>query len=336
MSTVHFIYPRDLSRNDTPFAIGNELGRRLQADYPVRFHDWRSTERLDIGPGDVLIGHPHRRRHTAFQQGLATPALRRRLVLAPYVPDLRQVAWLDPIVSRCDLFLAITGRYWFERIAESSLRRWAPKMRHVDLAVDRARFAPLPRQFNPPGRRRFVYIGHTAHNKNVGYLAALQSACPETRFGWIGRAGRRGIAGVEAFGILDFAQTASRAILSKFDFLLTVGRCDANPTTILEAIAWGLVPVCTPQSGYDGQAGIVNLPLDDLPAAVARLRMLQECPTQELLTLQAEGRAALDSHFHWDRVYAQVRDAIESTESPLLQPPDWRHRWRLLPGRLIR
>lgn len=40
MSTVHFIYPRDLARNASPFCIGNEVGDRLQRDFTVRFYNW--------------------------------------------------------------------------------------------------------------------------------------------------------------------------------------------------------------------------------------------------------------------------------------------------------
>src|SRR6476619_507256 len=62
MTTVHFVYPRDATRNSSPFCIGNEVGDRLARDYDVRFYGWRDKVRIVPGPGDILLGHPHWRR----------------------------------------------------------------------------------------------------------------------------------------------------------------------------------------------------------------------------------------------------------------------------------
>ena len=44
--------------------------------------------------------------------------------------------------------------------------------------------------------------------------------------------------------------------------MITLGSADANPTTILEAMAWGLIPVCSVQSGYEGFSSIRNISID--------------------------------------------------------------------------
>ncbi len=217
-----------------------------------------------------------------------------------------------------DLFLAITGRDWFDRIDATPMRRWLPKMRHVDLAVNRAHFPSLDRSFHPPGQRRFAYIGHTARNKNTPYLSQIARAAPELPLSWIGR-GRKRIPGLVPLGFQNFATPAGRAVLAGFDFMLTVGNHDANPTTILEALSWGLIPVCTAQSGYHQTPGIVNVPLGDAAEAARVLRTLQHCPPAELERLRADGEHSLRSHFHWDRAYAQVREAIIGQESPPLR-----------------
>ena len=177
MTTVHFVYPRDLSRHSSPFCIGNEVGERLERDYDVRFYGWRDKVRIEPKPGDILLGHPHWRRDSVFDRSVNQPGFARRILMAPYVDDLRQVAFYDRHMDRCDLFLAITGNYWFDRVAQSPFRRWEPKMRHMDLAVNRTFFPFVKTRFNPPGERKFLYIGHTARNKNVGYLSQLQQQC---------------------------------------------------------------------------------------------------------------------------------------------------------------
>ena len=318
--TVHFVYPRDAARHSSPYCIGNEVGDRLARDYPVCFYDWRDRTTIRPSPGDVLVGHPHRRAGTVFTASLRDPNFARRILIQPYAPDMRQNSYTNQSIDACDLYLAITGNYWFDRVGASGFARWQPKMRHMDLAVNRAHFPLLKTRFNPPGQRRFVYIGNTSHLKNTGYLSRLRAQCRGADITWIGR-GKRRIAGVPSLGFVDFSQPQAQELVRQFDFMITVGSLDPNPTTILESMAWGLVPVCTPQSGYEHAPGIVNLPLDDVAGAQSVFDRLQRMGEEELLQVQAQGQAALDRHYHWDRFYAAVREAIESHESPQLRPP---------------
>jgi len=322
MTTVHFVYPHR-RRISTPSAIGRKVGERLQRrGYEVVHYDIDQARVIRPGPDDVLLGHPHEAPWSVFRRSAARSGWRRKLLLMPYVHvDDYHVSLADPVVRNCDLFLAITGSTWFETVSSSLAAHWLPKMVHVDLAVDRADFPRAKTTFNPPGRRRFLYIGHTGWYKNTAYLAELARRLPEVEFAWIG-SGDRDIPGVRSYGRRDFATDDARELVGEHDFLLTVGVGDANPTTVLEAMAWGLVPVCTPESGYTGRQGIVNVPARDADTAVSVLRLLQEQPEPELLALQAANDADLDDHFNWDRFTDQVVAAIESTESPPCLPLD--------------
>ena len=102
--------------------------------------------------------------------------------------------------------------------------------------------------------------------------------------------------------------------------MVTVGKADANPTTILESMSWGLLPVCTPQSGYAGIPSITNIALDDPDEAAAVLARLNSVPQERLLAMQAANWRLIDEHFNWDRFADQVIGAIESTASPPLDP----------------
>jgi hypothetical protein len=325
MTTVHFVYPRDPSRNSSPFCIGNEVGDRLARDYDVRFYGWRDKVTIQPGPGDVLLGHPHWRRSSVFDRSVRQAGFARRILMAPYVDDLRQVALFDRHMDRCDLFLAITGNHWFNGVETSTFARWKPKMRHMDLAVNRTFFPFVKTRFNPPGERKFLYIGHTARNKNVGYLSQLQQQCESADISWMGR-GRKKIPGVHALGFMDFSKPEARAAVAEFDFMITVGAVDCNPTTVLESMAWGLVPVVTMQSGYENRPGIVNVPLDDVAGAEQVFHRLQSLGDDELREIQRQGQAALDEHYYWDRFYAQVRAAIDGTESPAIRAATWKER----------
>ncbi len=322
---VHLVYPHG-NRTSSPDAIGRQLGRRLEARYEVLYYDWWAHGVIEPEPGDVLLGHPHPHPNSIFRRSLRRRGWRRRLMLAPFaVGDLRQFAFEDPIVPRCDLFLAITGPYWFGSAANSPCAHWLPKMIHLDMAVDRGDYPPLKDSFGPPGKRRVLYLGHTGRGKNTGYLSEIARHLPDTEIAWIGP-GSKPIRGLTPLGFIDYDSPAGRELLASFDFMLTVGNADANPTTILEAMAWGLIPVCTPTSGYAGIPSIPNVPLGDAARAAAELRRLLNADEDRLLEMQAANRRLLDEHYNWDRFAAQVIEAIESSASPALPREPLRRR----------
>jgi glycosyltransferase involved in cell wall biosynthesis len=327
MRTVHFVYPHG-ERIATPFAIGRNVGQRLAQRYRVIHYDLTETGVIRPGPDDVLLGHPYQAPWTIFRRSARQRGWKRIIAISPFAHgDLIQCAFEDPILRRCDLYLAITGRYWFETIETSDFAHWRPKMVHLDLSIDRHDYPPLKHVFNPPGKRRFVYIGHTGWFKNTQYLSEIARRMPETEISWIGIG--EPIVGVRARGVVDFATAHARQLVSEHDFLITVGKSDANPTTILEAMAWGLLPVCTPQSGYAGYAGIENVPLGDPDAAVAKLRALQAAPEAQLLAIQRANWQRLDDYFNWDRFTNQVIEGIESDASPAMLPEPLSRKMRL-------
>ena len=325
VGTVHLVYPHG-ERISAPDSIGRELGRRLERRYRVRYYDWDVPGVIKPERGDVLLGHPHPNRRTIFRQSVRQPGWRRRLMLAPFNHgDLQQVAFEDGVVPHCDRFLAITGAYWFRTLPGSRCSHWLPRMTHIDLAVDRADYKPLRTRFSPIGSRRVVYLGSSVWFKNTPYLPEIADLLPGTDFGWIG-GGPLSIRGFTPLGVLDFTTPEGRSSVAQYDIMLTVGTADANPTTILEAMAWGLIPVCTPQSGYERTPSLPNVPLADARAAADVVRGLLQASESELLAMQAANWKLLDEHYNWDRFAAQVIDAIEATDSQPLGHESLRRR----------
>jgi glycosyltransferase involved in cell wall biosynthesis len=317
MTTLHFIYPHGPFIS-APHSIGRHVAPRLQGRYEVLQYDWDDTRVIDPGPDDILLGHPHPAPWTVFRRSAKRRGWKRTIALFPYNHDPRNVAFFDSTVSRCDLVLAMTGNFWFDSILTSPFWHWAPKMIHVDMAIDRSEFPVIKTRFNPPGSRRFLYIGYTNWQKNTRYLSKLAKRAPGCEISWMG-SGRRGIRRLTKLGPQDFSSEKSRRLVAEHDFLLMVGRADSNPTTILEAMAWGLVPVCTPTSGYIGYPGIPNVPLDDAVAGVNMLESLQTVPETRLLEMQMANWRILNAHFNWDRLVGQILAAIQSQASPSIR-----------------
>jgi glycosyltransferase involved in cell wall biosynthesis len=325
---VHLVYPHG-SSTSTPDAIGRELGRRLEARYEVIYHNWSDRGVIVPEPGDVLLGHPHPHPKSVFRRSLEQAGWWRRLMLGPFHHgDLRQNAFVDSILPDCDMFLAITGPHWVNTLDKSLCSHWRPKLIPLEHAVDRSDFPPVKTSFNEPGGRRVLYIGHSGRGKGTDYLAKIAALIPEAEFGWAGTGGR--IPGLTAFGYTDFRSQAGKELVSQFDFLMMCGNADANPTTILEAMAWGLIPICTPTCGYEGIPGITNVPNGEATAAAAIVRGLLTAEQPDLIALQAANWRLLDGHYNWDRFAADVTRAIESTESPTLLPESRKRRLTFL------
>ena len=312
---VHLVYPVG-NKISTPDAIGRHLKISLENFYEVITYNYDEYRTIHPGKADVLIGHWHPNPLTIFRMSAQKKGWKRVLALAPFCPDPTgwQNAFGKKIIKHCDRFLAITGNAWMNRLKDSPFHHWEPKIVHLDLAVDRVDFPFIKKNFNPAGKRRFLYIGHTAWCKNISFLENLAKELPEIDFAWMG--GNQSLKNIKGLGKFDFSEQEAKNLIQDYDFFLTVGTADANPTTILEAMAWGLIPVCSMQSGYEGFSGIQNISIDLIEDAVATIKNLQSVPEEQLRLWQHENLECLDGHFNWERFCSQVLDEIESKYSP--------------------
>jgi len=315
--TIHLVYPHR-NKISTPNIIGYRLLKALsKIDYVVAY-EWDSFNVIFPSLGDVLIGHVHPVPGTIMRRSLKRPGWHRKIILQPYNEDLKQVGYLDPVVDDCDSFLAITGSYWFERIPQSPFKRWAPKMVHLDLAVDQNHYKKVKSKFAAPGKRKFLYIGHDLHYKNLNYLQSLANALPQFEFHWIGAGSKR--EPLIKHGKVDFSTETGRKLINEFDFMITVGSADANPTTILEAISWGLIPICTPTSGYVNNPSIVNIPLNDVLSASEILVNLNTCHESVLDLIKSKGSEQLMDHFNWERFERQIIEEVKNNITIKINP----------------
>ena len=326
---VHLVYPVG-NKISTPDAIGQNLKLSLEKFYEVITYNYDEYRTIIPGKADVLIGHWHPNPFTVFRMSANIKGWKRVLALAPFCPDPTgwQNAFGNNIIENCDRYLAITGNAWMKRLKESPFHHWEPKIIHLDLAVDRGDFPVIKEHFNPVEKRRFLYIGHTAWYKNISFLEKLSGKLPETEFAWMG--GNQPLKNIKGLGKFDFSNKDAKELIQEYDFLITVGSADANPTTILEAMAWGLIPVCSEQSGYEGFTPIRNISIDSMEDAVTTIKHLQSVSEVNLKKWQQENLASLDKHFNWKRFCAQVLYEIESEEKPDLTETSFTNRLFLL------
>ena len=265
MSTLHFVYAGNPHGRaiHAPDVIGQTLYRffsanlyRLESLDELVYYKWDYKGPVTARPGDVVVGHPHPDRNTPMWR-FFDEDVRARILLFPFhhaLPEANE--GFDPLVMKCDRYLAITGPYWYETIDGSPFAHWKPKMVRLDMAVRADYFPFCKTQFAPPGERTFFGVGDPRPEKGQETLFALAEQ-------WGARllyAGRVDIARAlelsealphfEYLGWVRFSPDFVRALCQDVDFFIHTGASDANPTTVLEAACWGLPVIATKTSGW--------------------------------------------------------------------------------------
>jgi len=313
--TVHLIYPHKKSIA-APNVIGFKLKNFLSEYYDVKVYDWEDYREIRPKLGDILIGHSHPLPFTVLRRSAKLNGWTRKILIHPFNSEWKHIGYIDDLIDDFDSFLTITGDYWFSNIDKSEFARWLPKMVHLNLAVDLFDYPRVKSEFNSPGSRKFLYIGNDHPGKNVDFLNAIAINLPDVKFAWAGKGRKR--QGLDSLGYIDFSTQESRELLCEYDFMITVGSADANPTTILESIGFGLIPVATVTSGYFNMPGLINISGIDLASAVNTIHELQCMQDIELRKISIEGLSNVKNNFNWDIFFAAVKVEIERRDSNCL------------------
>ena len=317
MPVIHLIYPYG-DRIHAPQSIGRNLFDHLSATHEVRQYQWDSNVRIRPEEGDILLGHPHPYPFTVFRRSFNDGKWAKRIVMCPFTTNLEQIGYLLPYLRKCDVYLSICGPYWETQMLQSEFASIAERFVRLDMAINTADFLPIDIPTRPPGQRKFVYIGNDSKFKNTRFLRQLADARPNW-FSWIGT--NESYPEFDScIPFLDFSIDSSRNTLSNFDFMVTTGSSDANPTTILESMSWGLIPVCSPQSGYANIDGIFNLDIYDLTKSLSIIDALQFADKSHIQTIRRDNHDLVTQFYSWSTFCDQVEKAIESKPREINNP----------------
>ena len=312
--TIHLVYPHDKRRRaKAPWSIGYNLATGLRKrGHQVRCFDW--DEQLCVypdGPDDILIGHPHPEPGKCFRTSLCAP-WKKVVSIAPWNGSEEYRRDQEYVWKRVDHHFAICGAGWWPSnkpsLIYSSPTRPATRL---DMAIDPQYFPPLKPSYNPPGERQFLYIGCTVPIKGTEYLGELvgKTKPGEPFFGHIGYGH---IPSATAHGYLDLTTHEGRAIVSQYDFLIMPGIHDANPTTVLEAMAWGLIPVLSTGCGYvDGDYYGYKL-VRDIEKDSVLISQLQRADETTLVGLAHRNREMVTGRYTWQRFVNTVALVLEA------------------------
>ena len=314
--TAHIIYPFDLKKNINPWSIGNNLYYALRNKYKIKIYTWTSLRKIYPEKDDLLIGHCHSNPYTIFRRSIESNKWYKKILIQPFNGDMKQMSHLYDVIPKCDDFIAICGTYWIKHLKNSFFNIWKKKIIHIDLGLDINQYPFIKKKFNKIGKRKFLYIGNDySYNnfaKNLNYLKNISNNYGNENFATIGN---KKIANVKHFGWMDFKKKKNLRLISKYDFLIHTSSYDANPSTVLEGISWGLIPVMTRQCGYENFSNHMYIPLNEIQKTIKKLKNLQNMSQSSLKKIQIKNYNKLTSLYNWIKFRRKVIQIVEKKKN---------------------
>ena len=319
--TLHFVYAGD-PLNDgaiqTPATITNHVYRALEPYFNMRYYDWQYSGPFDVGPDDIVLGHPHWNENTIIQwifrqhiYGRPKPAA--RYLIFPFHHGMPEINLpFNELVMSCDRYFAITGDYWMNTINHSPFQMWSSKMVQLNNAIDVSRFPFLREKFNGPGKRALFYMGRNSPEKGPAQLAELVRRSGWTLYyaGDIDLSLFRDIDLVH-LGFINVPEWAPY-IVEHCDYFINMSVSDANPTTIIEMAAIGLPVLATKESGYGNDVVSLRMDLQNMDYNLKVLDELQKSTLDNCPMKWATGaRANVEKTYNWDKFTAPILAEME-------------------------
>ena len=314
---IHFVYafPHDTQEIHSPHCITRNLYNFLKSKTEVKYYQWDHKGVVDVKPDDIFIGHPHYDTATITQRTIREKKCKLMCTIHPLHTAIPQHNMpFDELAQKADKIFSICGPYWYDTIDQTPFRHWKPKITRLDMAVDKNHFPYLRERFNPIGSRKLVYIGSDMPMKNLECLTNILKHMPDVQLNWYGGNGENPLAklpNVNVTGWIRLDPPTAKKIVDACDIFVNVSNSDANPTTLLESMAWGIITSCTKQSGYWNDPLFTEVFTDDVGASVQNIRKLLLTPDEELMARAAAGREAIETKYTWDRFCNIIWNELE-------------------------
>jgi glycosyltransferase involved in cell wall biosynthesis len=284
-----------------PISITHHVYNALRSHTKTLLYDWTEQILIPGGEKDILIGHPFPSDDKkVWNLSCLKGEFLIRIMLVPIHHGLPYYCGaIDPFIPLVDAVFGITGPYWYDTWENSAFAHWKPKIIPIDMAIDVRHYPRVKRKFNPKGKRKFLFIGNAEQYKGVHLLSILFGLATKHQCVWIGA--RNKLPNLDCRPPRLLTPDFMSKVASECDFFITMGISDANPTTILEAMAWGFPVSCTPQSGYYNMSEINQMSTTDMDHNLKMINKLQSASEEELYAQASSARSLVETRFTWDR-----------------------------------
>ncbi len=219
----------------------------------------------------------------------------------PYTHDPLYVSWARDFVraNKAGGLIIVGGKIWERNWHTSPFADIEiPRKIHVEMGIDPKDYPFVRRKFNEKGKRKYLYIGHTAWYKNTKELERIAERMPQYEFAHIGGGEVKGWKKISSFASLtpEFMSKLSET----YDIFVNTSTADAQATTILEQMCFGFIVATTYESGYD-HPSLVQLSPTDTESNVKILSDLQFKEEDELMNIVRENRKTAEEKHTWKK-----------------------------------
>ncbi|NJK34342.1 MAG: hypothetical protein HC919_04970 [Oscillatoriales cyanobacterium SM2_2_1] len=311
----------------------------------VPFHqaNWCSG-RVTVHPDDILLGHPTYDHPPELRQdGLGSllrdwvknnaltpdaPCHPNSYIFMAWVPEF-PVEWRPSLVHLESQLLAvpkiftICSQLWFDRTLALTDDSIQSRVRHKLIRSNMGvAMQNLPRKFTyrPVGDRQLLHISTLGSYKGFDNTCASVEGLPtvlhvaskslQADVGWVNAT----IGGkTYSFNFLGAIDNGDRQfnqwVLDTCDFYLHTGTMDAQATAILENIARGLIPLVTPESGFEAPDAVyLTHNPNDNRQIIARIL---EASEEELRHRSERLYEFVQREHHWEVITDKIWDRIQ-------------------------
>lgn len=316
---VHFVYAGlpDDPRIQSPYSITKNLYNYFKERAEVKYYTWDSFSDVQTDENDVFIGHPHYDTNTTVQRFFASgKKCRLRCTIHPlHTARVQDNMPFDHLTISADVVFSICGPYWYDTIDSTPFAHWKSKIVRLDMAVDSSIYPYLKNNFNDVGHRRLVYIGSNMPHKNLDFMYEVMKKLPTVELHWYGGDGETPLAklpNVKTVGWVVLDAGMAKKITNECDIFINTSISDANPTTLLESTAWGLIPACTPQSGYYNDNMFTSINLNNIDETIKIITDLLYTPSDKLKSRSLASRKRIEEYYTWgnfcDKVWREIQN----------------------------
>jgi hypothetical protein len=301
----------------SPYARTWHLGRFLRNRAQERGWDFRyvnldDTTPVTIGKDDIVIGHLWFNNGSFMQQALKQDC-RAKFAIQPYTHRMvgdEMLPTLREYFEIADHLFFVTGPYWWDTMPESPFAEWQKKATRLDNSVNTTFHKFQKHTWNRKGERGFMCIGYDNPVKGLDRIAEL-ARVSGLRLGVFGHMEPfKHVPHCTMYGGMHFTHENVEWLCKEYDFFLSMGRFDANPTTLNETASWGIIGACTTGSGYWPNAPYLEL-RDDLQWNLELIDRLQNMDETDLNAHAAKLREIQEQDYTWDKLVNTVWNKVQ-------------------------
>lgn len=306
-----------------PLSISFNVCKSFSEQYNVFVYDIHDNRDLFLGNNDIFLGHawPDFKDYKSGNNYWKTfdpdnitnkvilryPNDPRVNIIMPFNHSMEQNGWLEPLLDKIHTFIGIAGDYWVNNLPNFPLATKINNFNQLNMAINRNDYPLLKISFNKKNNRKYLYIGRVSKEKNIEFLEKM-ALTPDFIGGYISDGNYiKGWKKISDFRSLtpDYVQSLVR----EYDFFVTASTYDAQATTILEAMSWGFMILCTEQSGYSHDSMFL-LDINDFELNKSLLDSIQNLDDKVFFEKQDINLNLLDTKYSWGKFNKDLHNVI--------------------------